>query len=142
MIKYLTNNFYVIDLHKNPSKKSEIVTQMIYGDSFSISKKSKKWLKIKIKEDGYIGFIKSKKFPEFLKPTHKVHVLKSQVFKNSNKIKKINKLPFGSKLKIIARKRNLFKFFICKTSKFNYLCHLIKKRLVQKNLIFFIFEFF
>ena len=44
MTKYLTNNFAVINLHKRPSSKSEVVTQMIYGDSFSISKKTKKWL--------------------------------------------------------------------------------------------------
>ena len=33
---------------------------MIYGDSFSVIKKTKKWLKIKIKEDGYKGYIKIK----------------------------------------------------------------------------------
>ena len=51
MTKYFTNNFSVINLYKKPSLKSEIVTQMIYGESFSITKKSKKWIKIKIKED-------------------------------------------------------------------------------------------
>ena len=35
MTKYFTNNFSVINLHKRPSIKSEIVTQLIYGDSFS-----------------------------------------------------------------------------------------------------------
>ena len=73
MTKYFTNNFSVINLHKKPSVKSEIVTQMIYGDSFSISKKSKKWLKIKILEDNYKGYIKNKKYSNFLKPTHKVN---------------------------------------------------------------------
>ena len=47
MTKYFTNNFSLINLYKKPSVKSEIVTQMIYGESFSISKKSKKWLKVK-----------------------------------------------------------------------------------------------
>ena len=51
MIKYFTNNFSVINLYKKPSVKSEIVTQMIYGESFSISKRINKWLKIKIKEE-------------------------------------------------------------------------------------------
>ena len=42
MTKYLTNNFSVINLHKKPSIKSEIVTQMIYGDSpFQYQKKVK-----------------------------------------------------------------------------------------------------
>jgi hypothetical protein len=39
MNKYFTNNFSVINLQKKPSRKSEIVTQMIYGESFSILKK-------------------------------------------------------------------------------------------------------
>ena len=56
MTKYLTNNFSIINLYKNPSSKSKIVTQMLYGDSFSLTKKTKKWLKVKIKEDNYKGF--------------------------------------------------------------------------------------
>ena len=48
MTKYFTNNFTVTNLYKKPSIKSEIVTQMIYGDSFSIYKKGNKWLKIRI----------------------------------------------------------------------------------------------
>ena len=88
MTKYFTNNFSVINLYKKPSVKSEIVTQMIYGDSFSIYKKSKKWLKIKIKEDNYKGYILNKKYSNFLKPTHKVNTLKAKIFKFPNKMKK------------------------------------------------------
>jgi len=100
MSKYFTNNFSVINLHKRPSVKSEIVTQMIYGDSFSISKKSKKWLKIKIKEDNYKGYIRNKKYSKYLKPTHKVNTLKAKIFKLPNKIKK-KEFSFGSKIKVI-----------------------------------------
>ena len=110
MTKYFTNNFKLINLHKKPSINSEIVTQMIYGDSFSISKRSKKWLKIKIKEDGYNGFIKNRKFSNFLKPTHKVNVLKSKIFKNPNRSEKINEIPFGSKIKVEENKKNFLKF--------------------------------
>ena len=90
MIKYFTNFFPVINLYKKSSKKSEIVSQMIYGESFSIIKKSRKWLKIKIKEDGYKGYIKNKIFTKYLKPTHKISVLKSKVYKFPNKRKKVN----------------------------------------------------
>ena len=55
MTKYFTNTFSIINLYKKPSTKSEIVTQMIYGDIFSISQKKNRWLKIKIKEDNYKG---------------------------------------------------------------------------------------
>ena len=110
MTKYFTNNFTILDLHKKPSIKSETVTQIIFGDSFSITKRSKKWLKIRIKEDGYNGYIKNRKFSKFLKPTHKVHVLKSGVFKYPSRVKKIQQISFGSKLKIIERKKNFLRF--------------------------------
>ena len=110
MSKYLTNNFSVINLHKKPSSKSEIVTQMIFGDSFSISKKTKKWLKVKIKEDGYKGYVKNKNFSNFLKPTHKINVLKAKIYKSPNKRKKITEMSFGSKIKVIDNKNKFFKF--------------------------------
>ena len=62
MNKIYTNTFPIINLYKKASKKSEIVTQLIYGDSFTIINKYTKWLKIKIKEDGYKGFIFNKKY--------------------------------------------------------------------------------
>ena len=110
MTKFFTNNFSVINLHKKPSTKSEIVSQMIYGDNFSISKRGKKWLKVKIKEDGYNGFIRNRKFSKYLKPTHKVNILKSKVFKLPKKTKKIDEIPFGSKIKVIENKKNFLKF--------------------------------
>ena len=109
MIKYFTNNFSVVNLHAKPSQKSEIVTQMIYGDSFSISKKSKKWLKIKIKEDNYKGYVKNKKFSNFLKPTHKINILKAKIFKTPNGTKK-NEITFGSKIKVLDNNSKFFKF--------------------------------
>ena len=109
MTKYFTNNYTVINLHKKPSIKSEIVTQMIYGESFSISKKSRKWLKIKVKEDNYKGYIKNKKYSNFSKPTHKVNTLKAKIFKLPNKIKK-SEITFGSKIKVIDNSSKFLKF--------------------------------
>ena len=105
MTRYLSNNYPIIDLHKKPSANSEVVTQMLYGESFSIFKKNSRWLKIKIKEDGYKGFIKNKNFSKFLKPSHKISVLKARIYKLPNKRKKINVLTFGSKIKILEKKK-------------------------------------
>ena len=110
MNKYLTNNISIINLYKKPSSKTEVVTQMIYGESFSVLRKTKKWLKIKIKEDGYKGYIKNKKFLNFLKSTHKIHNLKAKIYKFPNIQKKIYELPFGSKIKVTDRKSSFLKF--------------------------------
>ena len=109
MTKFFTNTFPVLNLHKKTSSKSEIITQMIYGESFSISKKSKKWLRIKIKEDNYKGYILNKKFSNFLEPTHKVISIKAKIFKFPNRIKK-NEITFGSKIKVIGNNSKFFKF--------------------------------
>ena len=110
MTKYFTNTFSIINLYKKPSTKSEIVTQMIYGDIFSISKKKSKWLKVKIKEDNYKGYIQNKKFSKHLKPTHKVNKLNAKIYKSSNKQVKIGELSFGSKIKVTRKKSKFYKF--------------------------------
>ncbi|KPU82279.1 hypothetical protein JI56_02730 [SAR11 cluster bacterium PRT-SC02] len=110
MIKYFVNNFAITNLHKKPSEKSEVMTQMIYGDCFSVTKKNRNWIKVKIKEDGYSGFIKKKNFATFYKPTHKICVLKANVYRSSNKKEKLIEIPFGSKIKVIERKNNYFRF--------------------------------
>ena len=118
MTKYLTNNYTIINLYKKPSTKSEIVTQMIYGDSFSIYKKTKKWLKIKIKEDNYKGYIKNKRYANFIIPTHKIDVLKAKVYKFVNNKKKLIEISFGSKIKVLDKKANFLKDFLdCHSNK-------------------------
>ena len=110
MTKYLSNNYSLINLYKKPSTKSEVVTQMLYGESFSIFKRNGKWLKIKIKEDGYKGYIKNRNFLEFFKPSHKISVLKTKIYKLPSKSKSVNMMPFGSKIKVLGKKNNFLKF--------------------------------
>ena len=40
MTKFFSNNFSIVNLYKNPSNKSEVVTQMIYGENFTINRKN------------------------------------------------------------------------------------------------------
>ena len=95
-----SNNYPVINLYKRSSSRSEIVTQIIYGEGFKIISRFSKWLKIRIKEDKYIGYIKKKKFISCVKPTHKVSVLYAKIYRNPNFKKKITKLPYAAKIKI------------------------------------------
>ena len=94
--KYKTRSQLIMELYKKPTIKSEIVTQMIYGESFSLSQKNRKWLKIKIKEYGYNGFIQHKNYSDFLKPSHKINKLNAKIYKSPNKKKIINVLTFAN----------------------------------------------
>ena len=110
MARFFTNTYPSVNLYKKASSKSEIVTQIIYGDSFFIIKKTNKWLKIRIKEDNYLGFIQNKNYSTYLKPTHKVDKLKANVYKFSNNQKKVNILTFGSKIRVIDKQYKFLKF--------------------------------
>ena len=110
MNKIYSNIYPICNLYKRNSKKSPLVTQIIYGQKFSIKKKTNKWLKIKILDDNYYGYIEKKKFPYYFKPTHKVVKLKSNIYEFPNNKKKIKELPFGSRIREIQRKSNFIKF--------------------------------
>ena len=82
----------------------EIIKQYAETYLLNISKKKNKWLKIKIKEDNYQGYIQRKNYSEYLKPSHKINKLSAKIYKLPNKKTKINELTFGSKIKIIDKK--------------------------------------
>ncbi len=107
----MRNDLSFINVYKKPNLKSEVVTQLLYGDEFSIIKKTKSWLKIKNKLDNYKGFIKNRSFPLRQIYTHKIYKLSADLYVKpnlENKIKK--KLSFGSKIKIVKEKNKFCKF--------------------------------
>ena len=108
----MRSNLPVINVYKKKSIKSKlIVTQLLYGDSFKIIKKTGSWIKIKNNLDGYKGFIKKRNFPPNKKNTHKVYNLFSNLYtKPSLKFKIKKKISFGSKIKITEKKNQFFKF--------------------------------
>ena len=101
----------LINVYKNKNITSKIVTQLIYGDTFKILKKSGSWIKIKNDFDYYKGFIKNRKFPQNQKNNFKVYNLSANLYTQPNVSSKIeNKLTFGSRIKIIRKKNNFYKF--------------------------------
>ena len=107
----MRSNLSVLNVYKKKTKKSKVVTQLLYGDSFRKLKKIGTWIKIKNNLDGYKGYIKYKKFPSDCKNTHKISVLSANLYSKpnyKNKIKK--KLSFSSKIKVIKKKDKFYMF--------------------------------
>ena len=103
----MNNNFFFKDLFTNiyekPSQKSEVSSQILYGEKFKILSKNKNWLKIKTLFDNYVGYINSLNYTNKFKPTHKIFKLKSRIYiksKSKKILKTLNYLPFGSKISI------------------------------------------
>ena len=108
----MQNNFYFIgnfsNIYKNPSKRSEITSQIIYGEKFKILAKNKNWIKIKTLFDNYKGFIKNSKYIERFNPNYKVSSLKARIFKRPG-IRTNIWLPLASKLSVFDQNENYVK---------------------------------
>jgi len=104
-------NFNYLNIYKFSTEKSEVVSQIIYGEKFKILSKTKRWLKIKNLFDNYIGYINYNSYAKKFEPTHKVFKLKTKIFKkpfNKNKTKKF--LSFSSKISIIQKHNKFIEF--------------------------------
>ena len=105
----MQNNFYFVgyfsNIYKKPSRKSEITSQIIYGEKFKILSKHKNWIKIKTLLDNYVGFIRNSKYLEKFNPTYKVSSLKARIFKKPG-IRTNSWLPLASKLSVLNQSEN------------------------------------
>ena len=107
----MISNFSVINVYKKKNIKSGVVTQLLYGDTFKKLKKTGSWIKIKNNIDNYKGYIKSKNFPPNQKNTHKVFNLYASLYSKPNTKNKLKKkLSFGSKIKVVKKTNNFYKF--------------------------------
>ena len=111
----MKNNFFnksIGNINSRPFLKSEITSQILYGEKFKILSKSKGWVKIKTKYDNYTGFIKSQKFLKKFKPTNKICKLKSRIFKKKDNkfFQTKNFLYFGSGISVTNKRKEFFEF--------------------------------
>lgn len=55
-------NLAIIPLRSEPNDRSEIVSQILFGEHFEVTEEFKQWSKVKMQYDGYEGWIDSKQF--------------------------------------------------------------------------------
>ena len=111
----MKNNFFnkpIGNVYLKPSIKSEISSQILYGEKFKIISKNKGWIKIKTDFDKYTGFIKNEIFMKSFKPSHKIFFKKSIIYKKikSSFIKTQKKLYFSSTIKNLENKKGYIRF--------------------------------
>ena len=54
----------IIPLRREPTEQSEMVSQVLFGELFSIIEKKKTWVFIQLAHDNYEGWIDEKMFTE------------------------------------------------------------------------------
>ncbi|MDB9698837.1 C40 family peptidase [Candidatus Pelagibacter sp.] len=109
----MKNNYFykkpLSNIYKKPNVVSEVTSQILYGEKFKIISKNKSWIKIKILFDNYVGYIKNKDYTKDYKPTHKIFILKANIYnKQKNRTKYF--LPFGSRISMIHENKKFIEF--------------------------------
>jgi len=70
-MQYGICNLSIIPLRLEPSDKSELVSQVLYGEHFKVLEQRKSWSKIRIAFDNYEGWIDRKQFLEISEGDYK-----------------------------------------------------------------------
>ncbi len=71
-MQYGICNLSIVPLRLEPSDKSELVSQLLYGDYFKILEQRKFWSKIRLAFDSYEGWIENKQYLEIEEENYKI----------------------------------------------------------------------
>ncbi len=103
-------NLSIIPLRIEPSDRSEIVSQVLFGEHFEVLEQSKQWARIKLQYDNYEGWVDSKQFQNITK-TQFENLSEEPIVLNSDLIEYINTpnnslmpIPLGASLSFLNHK--------------------------------------
>ncbi|WP_034044885.1 C40 family peptidase [Wocania ichthyoenteri] len=71
-MQYGICNLSIVSLRFEPSDKSELTSQVLYGDYFKIIEQRKSWSKIRLAFDNYEGWLDNKQYIEITEEQYKV----------------------------------------------------------------------
>ena len=107
----MINKNLILNVYEGRSLNSRLATQLLYGEKFSVLKIYKKHFQIKTSYDNYVGYIKKKNYHKKMSPTHKISVLKANLYSEPNiKFKLKKKISFCSYIQVSDTKNNFYKF--------------------------------
>lgn len=69
-MKYGISGLSIIPVRKEPSEKSEMITQILYGEHFVINEKIQGWANVKLAFDGYNGWVDMKMITPLVEKTY------------------------------------------------------------------------
>lgn len=142
MANYGICNLSIVPLRVEPSDKSEMISQVLFGENFTILENDKYWSKIKLSFDDYEGYINNKQFEEiseedFCKLSQDIPIYSGEIIDFTvNKTHDYFTIPLGSRLPFFNDKELKInsKKFQFEGSVFSG--QLSKKEIIQKAFIY------
>jgi hypothetical protein len=100
-------NLAIIPLRVESNDRSEIVSQVLFGEHFEVLEPFKQWIKIKLQYDGYEGWIDSKQYQPISEAEYK-QLSKDAIILNSDLVEYITgthnllmPIPLGASLSFL-----------------------------------------
>ena len=97
-------NLSIVPLRAEATDKSEMVSQVLFGESFTILEKDKYWSRIKLSFDSYEGYIDNKQYEEISKEIFKIYKSETAIYAGeiidfiTNSFNDLLTIPLGSHL--------------------------------------------
>jgi len=77
-MQYGLCNLSIVALRNEPSDKSELTSQVLYGELFKVLEHRKKWSRIRLSHDSYEGWIDNKQFQFIEENDYKTYTAKKE----------------------------------------------------------------
>jgi hypothetical protein len=135
-------NLSSVPLRAEPSDKSEMISQVLFGENFTILEKQKYWSKIKVSFDSCEGYIDNKQFEKisedvFTKISNQNSVYAGEIIDFiTNSTNDLLTIPLGSSLPFFANQK-----FELNEKVFNYQGNVFSGKLPKNELIHKAFTF-
>jgi hypothetical protein len=145
---YAICNLSIVPLRAEPSDKSEMISQVLFGDTFIILEKTKHWSRIKLSFDDYEGYIDNKQYEIISESFFQNLSVEKPIYSGevidfiSDDKNSFSMIPLGSRLPFFLKNEFQFnsKFFKYEGNVFSG--KLPKREIIQKAFIFLNTPFF
>ena len=129
-------NLSIVALKAAPSDSSEMVSQILFGEVFTILEQQKYWSKIQLASDGFEGFIDHKQFEKISEDLYQKLLIVPKVYAGefidfiTDSTNGLLTIPIGSSLPFFADNH----FFI-NSKKYNYQGKVFTEKLNKSEII-------
>ena len=129
-------NLSIVSLRAEPSGKSEMISQVLFGECFSILEKEKYWSKIKLSFDDYEGYIDNKQFEIITEDLFKKLSINENIYSGeiidfiTNSSNDLLTIPLGSRLPFFVNNE-----FQLNSKRFQYDGKVISRKVPKNEII-------
>ncbi len=87
----------IVPVRREANEQSEMITQILFGETFEIIKSEGNWLFVRLDFDAYTGWIDSK-LCHYISNRYLLSLRKQEIFVSSDKVKNVKSNSFGDSL--------------------------------------------